>query len=460
MKIGEKILEYADEMLETLAGLIAIPSVCGRPEEGMPYGKPSAEALQYILEKARGMGFSVVNVGNYAGHAEYGQGEEIAAVLAHVDVVPPGRGWDTDPFALARQGDLLFGRGMADDKGAAVVALYCLKALKDQQVIGKRRLRVIFGAGEEVGMDDLEQYFAKEPLPDLAFTPDAEYGICNREKGILQARLSCAASGGFLRSFSAGSVVNAVPERAVAELGCTDEEAGQLQSALPSQSPASFSLEKQEGGWALVCKGVAAHAMCPEEGVNAAAYLLDFLCRHIAPERLGRLPVFLHKKIGTAFDGAALGIAQADKPSGPLTLNLGTVQIRDGQAAAQIDIRFPVTSQGEAIIQAITEQAEREGVLFSVGNYNPPLYLPEESRLISVLQEAYAAVMGERPSLYATGGGTYARAVKGRGVAFGPVFPDEPDRRMHNSNEHIDWKRFLLHAQICLEAMYRMLTQG
>ncbi len=41
------------------------------------------------------------------------------------------------------------------------------------------------------------------------------------------------------------------------------------------------------------------------------------------------------------------------------------------------------------------------------------------------------------------------------GVAFGPVFPGE-DARLHNSNEGISEENFWKHAQICLEAMYRM----
>ena len=57
---------------------------------------------------------------------------------------------------------------------------------------------------------------------------------------------------------------------------------------------------------------------------------------------------------------------------------------------------------------------------------------------------------------YSTGGGTYARELGGKGVAFGPFFPDEPDRRLHNTNENSDIDRFMLHAQICLEAMYHM----
>ncbi|HBG55058.1 MAG TPA: dipeptidase, partial [Ruminococcaceae bacterium] len=79
----------------------------------------------------------------------------MAAVATHVDVVPAGSGWDTDPFCLTRRGSLLFGRGAADDKGAAVVALYCLKALRDEKIPARRRIRAIFGAGEEIASNDL-----------------------------------------------------------------------------------------------------------------------------------------------------------------------------------------------------------------------------------------------------------------------------------------------------------------
>ena len=52
-------------------------------------------------------------------------------VLTHVDVVPAGDGWDTDPFQMVIKDGMAYGRGVSDDKGAAIVALYCLKALKD-----------------------------------------------------------------------------------------------------------------------------------------------------------------------------------------------------------------------------------------------------------------------------------------------------------------------------------------
>lgn len=40
------------------------------------------------------------------------------AFAGHVDVVPPGDGWTSAPFAPERRGDLLYGRGAVDMKGA------------------------------------------------------------------------------------------------------------------------------------------------------------------------------------------------------------------------------------------------------------------------------------------------------------------------------------------------------
>ena len=46
------------------------------------------------------------------------EGSRHFAFAGHVDVVPPGEGWTSAPFAPERRGDLLYGRGAVDMKGA------------------------------------------------------------------------------------------------------------------------------------------------------------------------------------------------------------------------------------------------------------------------------------------------------------------------------------------------------
>ena len=134
MNFGEKILDYKEDILKDLDELLKIQSVSSKSQED------ASEALKFILKRAEEMGLTTENVDDIAGHAEYGKGDEIAAVLSHVDVVPSGDGWSVEPFALTRKNGRLYGRGIADDKGPAIIALYCLKALKDSGVSFKRRL--------------------------------------------------------------------------------------------------------------------------------------------------------------------------------------------------------------------------------------------------------------------------------------------------------------------------------
>ena len=456
MTIGKKILPYKDAIMNDLAKLVAIPSVCTAPEDGKPFGKESARALQEILRMAKDMGFAVKNVGNYAGHAEYGEGSESAAVIAHVDVVPAGDGWNSDPFRLTQKGNLWYGRGAADDKGAAVAALYCLKALKDAGVTGKRKIRVIFGAGEEIASDDLAMYFNSEPMPVMAFTPDSDYGICNREKGILRVKLSAdGKSVGKIHSITAGTVVNAVPDKAEAVVPVEFEE--KLRAAA-AKFEGQFRFEETSEGVKILSFGKACHAMQPEAGFNAATHLIALLTKALSADELGAFPAFLNQTIGTETDGASMGVCLSDEPSGPLTLNVGLVRINSASADVTIDIRYPVTLQGKQIFRTIREKTEKAAFRADMLLDNEPLYFPEDHPLVHLLQDAYCAVKGVPAEVYATGGGTYAREVPGRAVAFGPFFPDEPDRGLHNANENIDINRFMEHAQICLEAMYRMMT--
>jgi succinyl-diaminopimelate desuccinylase len=154
-----------------------------------------------------------------------------------------------------------------------------------------------------------------------------------------------------------------------------------------------------------------------------------------------------------------MGVKRNDGPSGPLTLNLGLLRVDSSSADTVIDIRYPVTCSGEDIFATIRRQAKQKGFTAELVLDNKPLYFPEDHPLIHLLQDAYRAVKGVPAELYATGGGTYAREIPGRTVAFGPFFADEPDRRLHNTNESIDLSRFMEHAQICLEAMYRMMVE-
>ncbi len=449
MNFSDSIMDYREDILHALSELIAIKSVsCENESE-------TERALDYVLNKARDMGFAVKKTGRVAGHAEYGSGEETAAVLAHVDVVPAGDGWSTDPFTLTEKNGRLYGRGVVDDKGPAIIALYCLKALKDSGIVPKRRIRVIFGAAEETGMNDMETYFSKEESPAMAFTPDSDYGICICEKGIMQLEISSARHDGtILTEFQSGGAVNAVPAKAYALVDCTESEDNRLRRFADAK-PGEYDFIYTMDGLVIFAKGKAAHASVPEQGLNSAAHLIRILADNFGESVLGSLCGFIDNAIGMEKNGESLGIVCSDEKSGALTVNLGRVDIGENISRALIDIRYPVSADSDVIFEEIKKRAEAEGLQVKLINHEPPLSVESDCPIISILSDAYESVMGIKPELYSTGGGTYARTLSNRGVAFGPAFSGD-ETHIHDADEGINTENFWKHAQICFEAIKNM----
>ena len=453
MSFGEKILDYKEEIITDLAELIAIPSVSGIQE-------PCKEALDWVMRKALSFGLKAESIDNVAGHVELGEGGKLCGVLSHLDVVAEGNNWNSLPFELSiGDNGYMYGRGVADDKGAALINLYCLRALKENGVVGKNTLRAIYGTSEERGMTDMDEYFKHEPMPELSFTPDHEYGICRGEKGILQMELYADTHDGTtLTQLHSGKTVNAVPDTAYALLDCTENEDHQL-ARLADAKRGSFEFYYTIDGLMVLSRGTAAHAADPSKGLNAATALIDLLTSNFALPTLGSIPTFISHYVGVENDGVMLGLKMRDKESGPLTVNIGTVHIDDGYATCTMDIRYPVTADGDKILEKLTEQAAKENIRVKVLSHIKPLYLDDDSDIIRILSESYETVMGEKPKLYTSGGGTYARKLGGSGVAFGPVFEGEVSN-IHNANECLNVEKFFKHAQICLESMYNLYTKG
>jgi Acetylornithine deacetylase/Succinyl-diaminopimelate desuccinylase and related deacylases len=98
------IENHESEMIEDLKSLIRIPSEKQAAEPGKPFGAPAAEALAQGIEILEKYGFAVTNYDNYAIAADFNQEEKGLDILAHLDVVPAGEGWqETDPFIPAHQ---------------------------------------------------------------------------------------------------------------------------------------------------------------------------------------------------------------------------------------------------------------------------------------------------------------------------------------------------------------------
>ena len=122
-----------DDILEDLKTMLRIESV--RDESiataDAPLGPGPKEALDAFLNIGKRDGFEVEEFDGMAGHIKFGDGKEDLGILAHVDVMPAGKGWDTDPFNPVIKDGKLYARGASDDKGPSMAAYYGLKIVKE-----------------------------------------------------------------------------------------------------------------------------------------------------------------------------------------------------------------------------------------------------------------------------------------------------------------------------------------
>ena len=157
-------------MTDTLAlakALIAAPSVT-----------PATGPVFTVLEDAlAAQGFAVERF--VAGEAPDGPVENLLATrgtdegphfafAGHLDVVPPGSGWTSDPFGPVVRGDLLHGRGAVDMKGS--IAAFTAAAAR---VTGHKGRLTLIITGDEEGPATygtvalIEQMQARGLIPDL-----------------------------------------------------------------------------------------------------------------------------------------------------------------------------------------------------------------------------------------------------------------------------------------------------
>ena len=253
---------YKEEMIDTLIRFLRIESVLSEPEPNRPYGKGIFDALMFIMSTAEDMDLDCVNLFGQLGYIDYGEGDDIVAVLTHIDVVPAGDGWTYPPFDGTIADGRIYGRGSIDDKGPAVAALFALKAMSDNGVILKKKVRLIFGCDEESTWSDMDFYKANKTLPSVAFSPDANYPVINAEKGVLHLSLkkpvTCSESDGIhVRTFSCGKRPNIVPNGAECILDGDFDTIANAADRFNQDKPYAISVTSSEDGIRLTAAGLA-----------------------------------------------------------------------------------------------------------------------------------------------------------------------------------------------------------
>ena len=450
--------------------ILRIPSV-EEPQSagpGAPFGAPVARALAHTLALCDSLGMGTRDFDGYAGHAEFGDGESIAAMLGHLDVVPVGKGWTKDPWGALIEDGRIWARGSSDDKGPTYAALFGAAAVWDLVRAGKipapaKCVRLIFGCDEESGWQCMAHYFgaAAQPMPTLAFTPDASFPLIYAEKGSFTAVVEkevLAAPDAPLRvvSLRSGLRPNMVPDEAVAVLAGdagVRELAAHVLAAVPD-----LTVEAQGDALVVTAKGRGAHGSTPEMGDNAAVKLMRALASNTSA--LDDMDAASDEfcadlALRAAPDGSEVGIGGRDEVTGHLTSNLGIVTLEGGFANATFNIRYPATWDGEATIARFRESLAATGWRVADLHHTPPLYVPQDQEPVKTLLRVYREHTGDMSAPGTMGGRTYATSVAPVGVAFGAALPGDPDVA-NQADEHFPVERLILCAKIYGHALYEL----
>ncbi|EFC05353.1 putative dipeptidase [Bulleidia extructa W1219] len=451
MSVKEKVQACRQELLKRLGTLVSINSEMGEASAEAPFGTGPKKALESALKMMEDDGFKTVNVDNYIGYGEIGQGDEVIGIIAHLDVVPAHKedGWNSDPFEMVEKDGIVYGRGVSDDKGAAVASMMAMKLIQESGIPLNKRIRLILGTNEENGSKCLEHYVQKLGSVDYGFTPDGDFPAIHGEKGLMRGYYFSKNS--HILDIVGGSAENVVARQCMVKVEKNSFSKKVLEDFLNDHN-INFSLECGEKVCTLVVEGVAAHASLPHLGVNAISYAL------VGLKEAGYQDPFVEfydSHFGLSTDGSGMN-AKCEDEFGSLTMNTGVIMMKDGVIRGSIDSRFPVTKTVKEMMKMVENRLEDEGGQVVFDELVEPLYFPPDAPLIKSLVSAYQEVTGDLEAVpLVIGGGTYAKAIKNT-IAFGCAFPGT-DYHIHDANEFCPVEELLLQTEIYVRGIEKLL---
>lgn len=437
--------EFQDACIETIKEWVSVPSVLDEDAKDTPFGSEIQRALETALKTCESLGFTTyIDPDGYYGYAETGQGEELMAILCHLDVVPAGdlTKWNTDPFKAEVIDGKLYGRGTQDDKGPSVAALYAVYSLMKAGYEFDKRIRFVFGTDEETLWREMNIYNEKEEKATFGFVPDADFPLTYAEKGLLQCYL--VGPGSDELAMNEKGAFNVVPEAASYQ----GQNLDKISQKLDAQGY-KYSVD----GDTITVEGKSVHSKNADQGINALTQLVEGLATEFNHPTFE----FINKFVGQDAHAMKLFGDIGDEMSGKLTMNIARLIITPEESRIGIDFRIPVTADKDALVETLSKAAEEFGMKYEDYDYLRSLYVPLDSELVTTLLGTYRDMTGDMSEPISSGGATFARTMDNC-VAFGARTADVPVT-FHEPNENMPLKNIFECMEIYAEAVRRLATK-
>ncbi len=406
-------MKNLDLFINDLKKLVACKPVYADDGSGYPFGRGVKNALDIFLAIAEDMGFFTRNYDDFIGEVVFGEGDEIG-IIGHLDVVPAGSGWATDPFSLTLKDGALFGRGVVDDMGPLLLCLYALKQLKDEGIQPSKKFRLFAGCDEETGWRDVEYFNKIGRFPKYGFSPDGNFPVVYAEKGMSIVTFKIPHLKNFC-ALSGGTVINAVCGGATVRL-----KMGATKDALTPVLLTKHGLTTTEDG-AIKSMGVSCHGSTPEQGVNALKALFEYFAE--VGEDVDKVNDFL-------FNDKS-GLRKIGNEQGYVTLSPDVVREESDGIYIDCDCRLPAPLALTDVLPIL----DTFGIEYSAIEKHPSVMVDKDGVFVQTLLGAYNKVMKDSAAPEAQNGSTFARVFE-NGCAFGAEFPGVPGT-IHQPNENL-----------------------
>lgn len=441
LKIKEYIEKNFDEIEKNIFEVVKIPSIKGEIKNKAPFGIEVKKALIKTLEIAEKLGFKTVNLDNYIGYAQMGEGEEYIAILGHLDVVDIGDidNWSiTAPFSPIKKDGKLYGRGILDNKAPIISSLYSVKYLFDTIPNFNKKIRVIFGTNEESGDEDIKYYLSKEKPPKFAFTPDGRFPVIFSERGIFQLSFSKNLESQNILTISGGNSLNTIPDTTMVNLKNNIDF--DITDTKIKYSDNKISIIGRRG-----------HTIKKELAINSNEKTITFLENSpLKEDKIAKELTIFNKEFNSIF--AKYEKNMKNFQLGKAIFSKNTLKYDGKNLEITTDIRYPQNFEIENFFREIKDTLRFWEI--KILKNSPPLYFPKNSILVETLSKVYNKITKREEEPCFISGGTYARLMPNT-VAFGPNFK-EFNGNPHSYDENIDISMLKLGIEIYSNGIYEL----
>ena len=460
--LNKYINKMKNDIINRTCQIINIPSVFnGNDNSNYPFGVHTVEALNYVLNLGKSFGFKTKNIDNMCGYIEFGEGDKLLGIIGHLDVVPAENNWTYLPFNATINNGNIYGRGAIDDKGPIIASLYAMKAVADNYTLNKR-VRLILGLNEESDWKCIERYKKTEEIPNIAFSPDANFPCIYAEKTIESIYLKQKYEKNpvlYIENINTNNnAINVVPKYCAITLKYDNTKITDViknTKNLISKYNYNINIEEVDNSTIkLISFGISAHAAHPELGTNALSKLLIILndLFNMYNIKLDILEYFT-QYIGDDYTGKKLKINFEDQ-SGILTLNTAQFFLdSNNYLNIGFNLRIPITVNYN-IIEETFKKYCTNNLEIEIDRIQEPLYISKNNPIVQKLCNIFNEYNNSNLEPISIGGGTYARAFNNC-VSFGPQMPGDKDM-CHQTDEYISIDNLIFCTKVYAQAILEL----